>query len=190
MSQPPPHPSSSSPERFAKYRDALQALSKSTRTPLSSLVVSFAVLHEVTAIVPVVGLFYACRALNAGPTVVDYVATHQQNMNAADGSTKFQSSVLNYAGDLVEQGQTRATRFARRYGLWGKEGASQEQNAEVQNTIDTRSLAGDLANAALAYGATKALFPARIAASLYFAPAFSRRIVDPIRLSRTRWRKS
>lgn len=42
-------------------------------------------------------------------------------------------------------------------------------------------LAGDAANAIVAYALTKALFPVRVGVSLYFSPAFSRRVVEPFR---------
>jgi hypothetical protein len=41
-------------------------------------------------------------------------------------------------------------------------------------------IAGEVANAVVAYTATKALLPLRIGLSLYLAPGFSRRVVEPL----------
>jgi len=79
--------------------------------------------------------------------------------------------VLAKASKYLEEGELRAARFAKRYGLWGADGSN-----------DTYSIAGDMANAAVAYGVTKALLPLRIAASIYLAPWFSRRAIEPTRL--------
>jgi len=42
-------------------------------------------------------------------------------------------------------------------------------------------IAGDVANAVVAYGATKAMLPLRVGLSLYLAPMFSRRCIEPLR---------
>jgi len=175
--------------RFEPYKHALQAASQRTGTPLPSLLFSFAVLHEITAVVPVVTMFCACRALGAGDAVVKYL----KNNDEASTAEGVRGEVLAKASKYLEEGELTAARFAKRYGLWGADGIDTTKGNETYN------IAGDMADAAVAYGVTKvriggvgnnsqvmlilqALLPLRIAASIYLAPWFSRRAIEPTRL--------
>ncbi|KAG1839697.1 hypothetical protein C8R48DRAFT_751391 [Suillus tomentosus] len=135
---------SNSGGRFAPYRNAFIAVSGRTGTPLPSLIISFAILHELTAIVPI---WYWLN-------------------------TRLRS--------WVDEGEQWACRVGRRYGIFGFEKGKvvdQTQTSELPG-----KLAGDVANAVLAYGTVKALLPVRIGLSLYLSPMFSQTIVEPIRL--------
>ncbi|KAK7057557.1 hypothetical protein R3P38DRAFT_2598915 [Favolaschia claudopus] len=149
-----------------RYRDALAAVSARTGAPLPSLVVSFAVLHELTAIVPLVGIFYAARTLGVGERVVAALPTENDNWIAQKCTT------------WIDDGQQWAARVGRRYGVFGF-----EKNAldTQQQSLHTDRVAGDVANAVVAYAATKALLPVRIGAALYLSPAFSRTVIEPTR---------
>lgn len=176
------------PTSFPRQRAALQALSERTGTPVVSLVASFAVLHEVTAILPLVGFFYVGRWAGLGETTVDYL--HRQN-----------SEELTWLGrkwlDWTEEGRDWAERVGKRYGLIGFEKG--DRGTAGATSLKGTRLAGDVANAVFAYGATKvmlvnrfvlfsltidilckAIMPLRIGACLYFSPAFSRAVVDPL----------
>ncbi|KAG2359699.1 hypothetical protein BDR07DRAFT_1452268 [Suillus spraguei] len=158
---------SNSEGRFAPYRNALTAISRRTGTSLPSLLVSFAILHELTAIVPIVGL-------GAGEHAVNAVALNR------DGSIDDQSWVNTQLRSRVDEGEQWAGRVGRRYGVFGfKKGELVDQ---TQTSQLSGKLAGDVANAVLAYGAVKALLPIRIGLSLYLSPMFSRVVVEPIRL--------
>lgn len=139
----------SQPSRFAPYKQALQSLSQRTKTPLPSLIVSFGVLHEITAIAPVIALFYTCRALGTGPAVVTFLTTHRDRPISED----FQTRALNSVGELMEEGEQRAARFGRRYGLWGLDSPTGVDNGT------SHGIASDVANAAVAYGITKVSQP-------------------------------
>ncbi|KAF8548995.1 hypothetical protein OG21DRAFT_1422053 [Imleria badia] len=154
----------------SSYRDALAAISKRTGSPLPSLIVSFAVLHELTAIVPLVGIFYAARGLHVGERVVNQFTP---NAGQPAGWVACQLS------QWVDEGEKWAHRVGRRYGVFGFEKGVPTNHGDGRHL--SGKLAGDVANAVLAYGATKALLPVRIGLSLYLSPAFSRGIVEPIR---------
>ncbi|KAH7927434.1 hypothetical protein BV22DRAFT_1006962 [Leucogyrophana mollusca] len=156
--------------RFAPYKNALQAISTRTGTPLPSLIFSFAVLHELTAIVPVVGIFYGARTLGIGERVVSAVAERSND----DGY--MQTTVRGW----VNEGEQWAQRVGRRYGVFGFEKRTSES---ASPPISASHIAGDVANAVFAYGMVKALLPVRIGVSLYLSPAFSRRVVEPIRIT-------
>ncbi|KAJ7209749.1 hypothetical protein GGX14DRAFT_631915 [Mycena pura] len=148
-----------------RYRDALAAVAIRTGAPLSSLVVSFGILHEITAIVPLVGLFYASRALGVGERVVTSLPTEQDNWVAQKWTT------------WVDDGKQWAARVGRRYGVFGFE----KGGADGQLPVLPDHIAGDVANAVVAYAATKALLPVRVGAAMFLSPAFSRAVIDPAR---------
>ncbi|KAJ6589866.1 hypothetical protein DFH09DRAFT_1140295 [Mycena vulgaris] len=145
-----------------RYRDALAAVAARTGAPLSSLVLSFGILHEVTAVVPLVGVFYGARALGVGERVVAALPEDSDNWVAQKCNT------------WVDDGEQWAARVGRRYGVFGFEKGDREGQPPVR-------IAGDVANAVVAYAATKALLPVRIGAALYLSPAFSRAVIDPTR---------
>jgi hypothetical protein len=160
MSVPPPQragPPPASSSRFAPYRKALQALSTRTGTALPSLVVSFAVLHEMTAIVPTVGFFFGARALGVGDRVVQAITSQ----STAD--TQGPNAWIKEKGkQWVEEGGQWAQRVDRRYGVFGYETRNRAVDSDKGDDVRTSQgydissrLAGDAANAILAYGLTK-----------------------------------
>jgi len=194
------------PSRFAPYKDALAALSQRTRTPLPSLVVSFAVLHELTALLPLAGFFFGARALGVGDSIARTLVSSAPDPQDPAGHARTTSLLGAPADDnwmsarlrdWVQEGEAWAERVGRRYGVFGFEkrekGASLPSVADGQaNTVVAArgppgtvsiggQLAGDVANAVVAYALTKALLPVRIGLSLYLSPAFSRGVVEPVR---------
>ncbi|EMD33188.1 hypothetical protein CERSUDRAFT_160755 [Gelatoporia subvermispora B] len=179
------------PSRFAPYKDALAALSQRTRTPLPSLVVSFAIVHEITAFVPLAGFFFTARALGVGDNIANTFlssisepqdpADNAQNTSpySAPGGDGFLSARLR---NWAQEGEAWAERVGRRYGMFGFEKHERGAGPSTAAGNDGK-LAGDVANAVVAYALTKALLPVRIGLSLYLSPAFSRGVVEPFRLS-------
>ncbi|KAI0785848.1 hypothetical protein C8Q75DRAFT_312454 [Abortiporus biennis] len=188
MSSKPPS-SSSKPPRFALYRDALKAISTKTGAPLPSLVFSFAVLHEITAIIPFAGFFFTARSMGIGSKLVQ---------TASDPPSPNESQLSSWAKsqfrDVLNESGKWAERVGSRYGVFGFEKRTREErehgilrmgdeNVRLIESGLTSQLAGDAANAVLAYGLTKMLLPVRIGLSLWLSPAFSRNIVEPVRLT-------
>jgi hypothetical protein len=136
-----------SSSRFAPYRNALAAISTRTGSPLPSLIVSFVVLHELTAIVPLVGVFYAARGLHVGERVVN------QFTRDAGQPTGWVTGQLS---QWVDEGEKWAHRVGRRYGVFGFENGMSADHGDSHHL--SGQLAGDVANAVLAYGATKVRF--------------------------------
>jgi hypothetical protein len=132
----------------ASYKDALKSLSTKTGAPLGSLVVSFAVLHEITAVVPLIGIFYASRSLGVGER---FVATLVDSGPPSEGGFIREKCRL-----WVHEGEEWAGKVGRRYGIFGfpqtPKGTKFEREALEQTS---NRIAGDVANAVLAYGATK-----------------------------------
>ena len=156
MTSPPP-----SNNRFTPYKQALAAISQRTRTPLPSLVLSFAVLHELTAVVPVVGFFFGARALGVGEGVVRALVPQSDPSAQATGlAAQIRDS---WAGERAREwmveGEARAERVGRRYGWFGFEKGSkpgeQTTAANPESVFASGKIVGDVANAVVAYALTK-----------------------------------
>ncbi|ESU12008.1 hypothetical protein FGSG_05971 [Fusarium graminearum PH-1] len=146
------------PRRLQKYTSGLR------NAPVSHIV-SFLILHEITAIVPVLGLFGLFHYTNYVP--VDYVT--------------------GYFHGHVDDGVARFERYFKRKGWFG---FGQNEEGETTSSISTthpdsksenaieRWHSGDgrykvLVEVALAYAITKALLPFRIIGSVWATPWFA-----------------
>lgn len=151
MSAGKPVPTSS---RFAPYRQALQAIAARTGAPLPSLIFSFAILHEATAVVPLVVIFLGARELGIGERVVSTVASA-----ASEGDNNI---LKQKSRQWMHEGEQWAERVGRRYGVFGYGKGKRDIDVESPTTDDSSNthvvspkLAGDVANAIVAYGVTK-----------------------------------
>ena len=128
------------------YKTVLNALSARTGTPLPSLLLSFGVLHEITALVPLVGVFYGARTLGIGEVVIDRIVTSNNEDDWFKGILR----------RWIEEGDKWASRVGQRYGVFGFEKLSPDsaRNGACQSPVSGR-IAGDVANAIVAYGVTK-----------------------------------
>lgn len=136
--------------RNRPYAQALRNLSARTGTPLSSLVVSFAVLHELTAVIPLFGFFYTARTLGIGERTVQAVRSSADN---GDGQAHW---LMEKARGWSDEGEKWAGRVGTRYGIWGFEKRTRQERQEDEPRIAMpQNIAGDVANAIVAYGATK-----------------------------------
>lgn len=139
--------------RFESYAAPLKALSARTGTPLTSLLVSFGVLHEITALVPLVGVFYSARAFGVGEVVINTIAQSVDPLSNIDENNWFQGTLRRW----VEEGDKWAGRVGRRYGVFDFEKQTFESAPDAAEPAPVSSrFAGDVANAILAYGVTKA----------------------------------
>ena len=146
--------------RFTGYRQALTAIAARTGTPLPSLILSFGILHEVTAIVPLVGIFYSSRALGIGERVVSAIVEDKtQKLTNNEISTNDESRLSWGKQKLkswVEEGDRWAIKVGRRYGIFGYEKRIPGAVDDIEGMVGVSGhIAGDVANAILAYGATK-----------------------------------
>lgn len=163
--------------RLAPYKAALEAISSRTRTPLSSLAVSFAILHELTAIAPLVSVFFLARTFGVGEHAVNFV-----RKEISEGERDNDAWLREKGRKWIDEGEQWTGRVGRRYGIFGYPKTIKGSESEMNTTEQaSNSVVGDVANAVFAYGVTKALLPARIGLSLYLAPVFSRTFVDPFR---------
>ncbi|KAF7551465.1 hypothetical protein G7Z17_g4965 [Cylindrodendrum hubeiense] len=142
------------PRRLQKYTNGLR------NAPVSHIV-SFLILHELTAIVPVLGLFGLFHYTNYVP--VTYMMGH--------------------FGSYVQDGVSRFEKYFKRKGWFG----FGQEDSETMTATNSRSTSeeamerwhsGDgrykvVVEIALAYAITKALLPLRIAWSVWATPWFA-----------------
>lgn len=196
MSQPGP-PSGAGqpprlPDRWEVYRDTLRKISLRTGQPFPSLVLSFAILHELTAIVPFVGIFFTSRALGIGERVAGMLQVHD-----AQPGDAHHGAIEGYIRDKWREGGEFGARLGSRYGWFGFEKG--KQPTEEEKALMRKTMESDLANVMFTYVSVKvcpnsldnhlllnrafyleALLPLRAGASVYFAPAFSRAFIRPV----------
>jgi len=85
--------------------------------------------------------------------------------------------------EWTDEREKWVSRIGSRYGIWGFEKRSRKNEDWALIAAAPINLAGDVANAVLAYGVTKALLPARIGLSIWLSPSFSRGVIEPARMT-------
>lgn len=160
------------PRRLQKYTTGLRD------APVSH-VVSFMILHELTAIVPLFALFGVFHYTTYVP--VSYMTEH--------------------FGGYVQTGVARFEKYFRRKGWFGFGGDGEDKDTAVTSTGGSQAQSEDalerwqsgdpkykiLVEVALAYAVTKALLPVRIIGSVWATPWFAGVLV---RIRRAVTRKS
>lgn len=156
---------SSSPDRLASSARQSLLAKLQTRYPnvspsaLPSLTVAFLVLHEVTAIVPLVLAFFVLRESGAGEGLVSWAREATSGPPSEEGlGGKVERSVLAKA---VGDAQDKTERLARHYGWFGfpKGKKRAEEPAQGDTDVDetlSRRFSGDVANLVGSYLVVKA----------------------------------
>jgi len=145
------------------YKNALGSLAARTGAPLPSLIISFAVLHEITAIVPLAGIFFGAKYLGVGERLVELarVETHTDATPSSRPSTT--DWVQRKVGTWIVEGEVWAEKVGRRYGLFGYPKTLKGAKFEAVEGERKPGVAGDVANAVFAYTATKVRSPRSVA---------------------------
>jgi len=143
---PPPTPKSS---RVQRYLPRLQDLSKRTGVPLSSLAVSFLVLHELTAVLPVIGFYFLFSSLGTGLGIIEWL--NRTTVNGTEEEGKGEGGWQGVVKGWYDEGQGKVGRVGRRYGLW-----QDDPVMESEGLSTGTSRAGEgVANAVAAYVVVK-----------------------------------
>lgn len=131
----------------SRYRAALATISSRTGTALPSLITSFVILHEATAIVPFASLFFIAKSLNVGESIVDSVRGYTSSNDDTESSW-----LKRKCGTWLDEGEQWVGRVGSRYEIWGFQKGG-VHSAELADT--KKRVASDIANAVFAYGITK-----------------------------------
>lgn len=150
------------------YLSALRKRYPSADPP--SLVISFLILHELTAILPLSVLFGTFHYLGLGAGIVGWILAesestltesqvqHQQQ-KGEEGKWTTEGAKLRLR-EWIREGEEKAERVGRRYGWFGWEKESKEQREERKAqpadtskglSVDSLKVSGDVANVAAAY---------------------------------------
>ncbi|MCO5562923.1 hypothetical protein L7F22_016559 [Adiantum nelumboides] len=168
---------------FKRSLDSVRQAAKRSGTDPASMVISFMVLHELTAILPLIAIFYILCALGTGASVMQWLldASDTQSTQESGMMMGMRASLRDY----IQEGMQRAERYGRKKGWFGFEKGSQVEDVEVDGQIkanpNAEAIAGTFANAVAAYAITKALLPVRLAACVAFAGPFARWTIEPIK---------
>jgi hypothetical protein len=154
-----PSPRNRLPGGLKPYTAAIQNLSLRTGTPLPSLILSFGILHEVTAIVPLVGIYWGARVLGIGDQMTAYLSPqkasrqHQPSTegleDAGSAGGWFDEKLRKY----TKEGERRVARVGARYGILGFTKGQKVTEEDIQR-LGGR-VASEVANGAFAYMVVK-----------------------------------
>jgi hypothetical protein len=135
-----------------RYLPRLQALSTRTGVPLSSLAVSFMILHEATAVLPVIGFYFLFSSLGTGLGIVEWLnRTTDPVPSSSEGEVKEGNGWRGMVKGWYDEGQGKVSRVGRRYGFW-----QDEDQSTGAGTGTVTSKAGEgVANAVAAYVVVK-----------------------------------
>jgi len=137
------------------YKNALGSLAARTGTPLPSLIISFAILHEITAVVPLAGIFFGAKYLGVGERLVEFVRAETHTDEASSDQPSTTEWVQRKVGTWVDDGEVWAEKVGRRYGFFGYPKTPKGVRFEPTENERGPGVAGDVANAVFAYTATK-----------------------------------
>ena len=139
----------------------VRALAERTGTDPGSLVLSFLILHEITATLPLLLLFYIFTSFGIGAGVLQWLlpAETTQVGSKEDDAVKVQHVEERYwltakLQGWLEEGMKRAERYGRRKGYFGFEKGSQDESGQ-QQAFGKTILAGAFADAVAAYVVVK-----------------------------------
>jgi len=134
-SSPPPPPPTPKSSRVQRYLPRLQALSTRTGVPLSSLAVSFLILHEATAVLPVIGFYFLFSSLGTGLGIVEWLnrttGEGGEVVEQGEAETGWKGVVKSW----YDEGQAKVGRVGRRYGFWQDEGSTIKAGEGVANAV-------------------------------------------------------
>ncbi|KAG8848466.1 hypothetical protein FRB91_010796 [Serendipita sp. 411] len=155
--EPPQQPSQSTniPRRLQPYTSAFQRISARTGTPIPSLVVSFAILHEVTALVPLVGVYWGARTFGIGERMTKYFSETTSSSSNKEDKVEDAGNVMNVGmfqetlARWTKEGETRVARVGSRYGILGFE-KGQKIGEEDLKALG-QNISREVANATFAY---------------------------------------
>jgi len=161
-------PTSRAERILSKLPPSLQKYTSQLRNAPVSNVVAFLILHELTAIVPLLGLFGFFHYTSIVP--LDYILDHYGSY-VADGVRRYERYFSRKGWFGFGQEGTGEGEHLARPEAGGASDAAQEAVRERWTSTDTKYKI--VVEVALAYAITKALLPVRILGSLWATPWFA-----------------
>lgn len=164
-----------SQSRLQRALTQVRSIARKNGTDAPTMVASFLILHELTALVPLVVMFYVFGALGVGTAVLTWLLG-----DAQDGSENAESLSARFRA-WARLKEERFERYCRKRGYLGFEKQDPETIDAANDLGKSVQLAGSFANMVAAYILVKALIPVRIGASVALAGPFSRTVLEPLK---------
>lgn len=162
-----------SQSRLQRALMQVRSIAKKNGTDAPTMIASFLVLHELTAIVPLFALFYIFGALGVGTAVLDWLLGDAERTDEESLASRFRT--------WARAKEERFERYCRKKGYLGFEKQDVKTIDAANDLGRTSQLAGSFANMVAAYIIVKALLPVRIGASIALAGPFSRTVLEPLK---------
>ncbi|TKY84572.1 hypothetical protein EX895_006474 [Sporisorium graminicola] len=163
-----------SQSRLKRALMRVRSVAKKNGTDAPTMMASFLILHELTAIVPLVLMFYAFGALGVGTAVLQWLLGDPDTEHEAQSlGSRFRT--------WARIKEERFERYCRRKGYLGFEKQDAATIDAAKDLGSSNYLAGSFANMVAAYILVKALLPIRIGASVALAGPFSRSVLEPLK---------
>lgn len=173
------------PSMFSSAVGQVRRIAHRNGTDPASMVVSFMILHEVTAVIPLLLLFWLLGLFGTGGAVMQWLmdaSATQTSSRAGSNESGTMDNARAWLRSYIHEGMQRAERYGRKKGYFGFEKGSTPDDVNVtSDTPNVQALAGTFANFVAAYAITKALFPLRLAASVALAAPFARLCIEPLK---------
>ncbi|SPO32581.1 related to mitochondrial seryl-tRNA synthetases [Ustilago trichophora] len=166
-----------SQSRLQRALTQVRSIARKNGTDAPTMVASFLILHELTAIVPLIMLFYVFGALGVGTAVLQWLLGPAQDLAEEKGQNLVMSRFRAWARAKEE----RFERYCRKKGYLGFEKEDVETMDATKDVGKANQLAGSFVNMVAAYILVKALIPVRIGASVAWAGPFSRSVLEPLK---------
>lgn len=146
--------STSSPKQslIKTYLSTLR--SKYPQADAPSLIASFLILHELTAIVPLFLGFWGLKTLGVGEELSNWVKTTELSIGGegGEGGKRWGKQKV---GEWIVEGEKQAGLIGRRYGTFGFEKESKEDRGERKRLEKEAQARGDLVLAGVGDGSVK-----------------------------------
>ena len=138
-------------KRFYQSYPALTRLSSKTGVPIPSLAISFLILHELTAFIPLFILFYIFQGLGLGIGLFAWIkdvsdvgsSTHEPGEGLGNegggGGGGFRGMVKGW----YEEAEKRVEKVGKKYGILGYEKNGDSVPQQSGSNVDTRSVPTD-----------------------------------------------
>ena len=161
--------------RLQQALSRVRSIARKNGTDAPTMVASFLILHELTAIVPLVIMFYVFGALGVGTAVLRWL------LGDADATEHDVESLSTRFRAWARSKEERFERYCRKKGYLGFEKQDAATIDAAQDLGKSDYLVGSFANMVAAYILVKALLPLRIGASVALAGPFSRTVLEPLK---------
>ncbi|WWD21929.1 hypothetical protein CI109_106417 [Kwoniella shandongensis] len=152
-----PESSMSKSTLVTRYAPALTSLSQRTGVPLPSLMISFLTLHEITAFVPLIAVYYLFAALGLGAGLTAWIERESGEHGHGHGRTRENGGEVGERGEAevvggwkkvlggwYKEGEKRVEKVGKKYGILGYDKVERTPITNTNTTTTTGAIAQEV----------------------------------------------